>query len=56
MTTTTDESGIMNNFAQEPKMYYAEAPTSQEKTSYILWGAIALVVVAASTVTAIVVS
>ncbi|NJL52830.1 MAG: ssl1498 family light-harvesting-like protein [Hydrococcus sp. SU_1_0] len=39
MTTTTDESGIMNNFAQEPKMYYAEAPTSQEKASYILWGA-----------------
>ena len=56
MTTISDENGIMNNFAKEPQMYYAEAPTSQEKRGYVLWGAIALVVVTASVLTAVVVS
>ncbi len=56
MTTITDEKGIMNNFASEPKMYYAEAPSSQEQRRYVLWGACALVVVAASVLTAVVVS
>lgn len=56
MTTITDEHGIMNNFASEPKMYYAEAPSSQEQRRYVFWGAIALVVIAASAITAVVVS
>jgi hypothetical protein len=56
MTTITDENGIMNNFASEPKIYYAEALTSQEQLRYMLWGAIALVIVAASAITAVVVS
>ena len=56
MTTVTDENGIMNNFASEPQMYYAEAPSSQEKRSYVLWGAIATVLVTASVCTAVVIS
>lgn len=56
MTITTDENGIMNNFPKEPKMYYAEAPSSQEQRTYIIWGAIASIVVAASVLTAVVVS
>jgi hypothetical protein len=56
MTTITDEQGIINNFAKEPQIYYADAPSSQEKRNYILWGAIALVVVAVSVFTAVVVS
>lgn len=56
MTTTTDEKGIMNNFAREPKMYYAEAPSSNEQRRYVLWGAIATVVIAASVFTAVVAS
>ena len=56
MTTISDENGIMNNFAKEPVMYYAEAPSSQEKRGYFVWGAIALVVVAVSVFTAFSVS
>ena len=56
MTTISDEQGIINNFAKEPTMYYAEAPSSQDQRSYVLWGAIASVLVAASVFTAVVVS
>jgi hypothetical protein len=56
MTIITDENGIMNNFAKEPKMYYAKAPSSQEQFRYVLWGVVASVVVAVSVVTAVVVS
>ncbi|MDJ0648426.1 MAG: ssl1498 family light-harvesting-like protein [Xenococcaceae cyanobacterium MO_188.B19] len=56
MTTITDENGILNNFAKEPKMYYAKAPSSQEKRNYLLWGIVGLVVVTASVWTAAVVS
>lgn len=56
MTTITDENGIMNNFPKEPTMYYAKAPSSKEQRRYVVWGALALVVVAASVLTAVVVS
>lgn len=56
MTTISDENGIMNNFAKEPAMYYAEEPSSEDKRSYLLWGAIAFVVVAVSVSTAVIVS
>ena len=56
MTIVTDENGILNNFAKEPAMYYAQAPSAREKRSYIGWGAIALVVVVASVLTAALVS
>ncbi|MDJ0590954.1 MAG: ssl1498 family light-harvesting-like protein [Pleurocapsa sp. MO_226.B13] len=56
MTTISDENGIINNFAKEPQMYYAEEPSSQEQRSYLLWGAIASVVILGSVFTAVVVS
>jgi hypothetical protein len=56
MTTISDENGILNNFAKEPKMYRADAPSSQQQRSYLLWGALASVVVVASVFTAVVVS
>ena len=56
MTTISDENGIINNFAKEPAMYYAEAPSSQEKRNYLVWGAIASILVAASVFTATFVS
>ena len=56
MTTVSDENGIINNFAKEPAMYYAEAPNSKEQRSYLIWGAIALVVVVGSILTAVTVS
>ena len=56
MTTVSDENGIINNFAKEPTMYYAEEPTSQDQRIYVAWGVIALTVVVASIFTAIFVS
>jgi hypothetical protein len=56
MTTISDENGILNNFAKEPQMYYAQAPSNQEQKKYILWGAIALVVIVGSVFTAVFVS
>ena len=35
MTTISDENGIINNFAKEPAMYYAETPSSQEQKGYL---------------------
>ena len=56
MTTISDENGIINNFAKEPQMYCADEPSSQEKRNYVLWGAIASIVIAGSVFTAVVVS
>ncbi len=56
MTTISDENGIINNFAKEPQMYYAETPSNQEQKGYMFWGAIALVVIAGSVFTAVSVS
>lgn len=56
MTSISDENGIINNFAKEPAMYYAEAPSAQEKRGYMIWGAIALLVVIASVSTAAIIS
>ncbi|MEM8831383.1 MAG: ssl1498 family light-harvesting-like protein [Cyanobacteria bacterium P01_G01_bin.19] len=56
MTTISDENGIINNFAQEPQMYYAEAPSNKEQKSYVWQGAIALAVIVGSVLTAVSVS
>ena len=56
MTSVSDENGIINNFAKEPQMYYADEPSSQEQRNYLLWGAIASVVIVGSVFTAVVVS
>ena len=40
MPYTEDESGLLNNFAVEPKMYEAEPPTQQQKKNYMVLGAI----------------
>ncbi len=41
MRYTEDETGLMNNFAVEPKMYEAEPPTGNEKRNYLILGSIA---------------
>lgn len=38
MYTTSDERGILNNFATEPKMYYATAPNPREQRNYAIQG------------------
>jgi hypothetical protein len=46
MPYTEEEGGIMNNFANEPKVYEAKPPTQQEKRNYIILGVLALGLVA----------
>lgn len=45
MPYTTEEGGIMNNFANEPKVYQAEPPTNKEKRNYLILGVLALMLV-----------
>jgi len=45
MPYTTDEGGRLNNFAIEPKVYQAQAPTGTEKRNYAILGAIAAIFV-----------
>lgn len=46
MYTTIDENGILNNYATEPKLYYAEYPNQEQQNLYKIQGAIATLVVA----------
>ena len=45
MRYTEEESGLLNNFAVEPKMYEAEPPTGTEKRNYIILGSMAATLV-----------
>ncbi|MFW6359766.1 MAG: photosystem II assembly protein Psb34 [Chroococcales cyanobacterium] len=47
MYTTTDERGIMNNYANEPNLYFAEYPSLEQQRRYALQGAIATLLVTA---------
>lgn len=56
MPYTTEEGGRLNNFANEPKMYEAEPPTSSQKRNYIILGGLALALLAGLMVVAVSVS
>ncbi len=56
MYTTTDDQGILNNYATEPDMYYAVYPSPEQQRNYLWQGAIATLLVAASILTALAVS
>lgn len=45
MPYTTEEGGLLNNFAREPKVYQAEPPSKKEQRNYIFLGIAALVLV-----------
>lgn len=45
MPYTTEEGGLLNNFAKEPKVYQAEPPTQAQKRNYLVLGIAALVLV-----------
>ncbi len=38
MPYTKEEGGRLNNFAVEPKVYKAEAPTQKEQRNYLIMG------------------
>ena len=42
MYTTVNEQGILNNYAPEATVYYAEYPTVWEQRRYIFQAALAL--------------
>lgn len=42
MPYTKEEGGLINNFAEEPKMYEAEPPSPKQKRNYIILGVLAL--------------
>jgi hypothetical protein len=52
MYTTTDERGILNNYATEPKMYYAEYPTVDRQRQYAFQAAIATLLIVGTVLTA----
>ena len=47
MYTTTNDQGILNNYATEPKPYYAVYPSPQQQRNYFLQGTIATLFVGA---------
>jgi hypothetical protein len=38
MPYTSEEGGLLNNFAKEPKIYQAEPPTATQKRNYVILG------------------
>lgn len=56
MPYTEDETGLLNNFAVEPKMYEAEPPTQKQKKIYMVMGAISAALVVGLIVVAVTVS
>lgn len=52
MRYTTDDRGILNNYAVEPAIYFAEYPSVEQQQRYALQGAIAIVFVALTILTA----
>lgn len=56
MYTTINEEGILNNYAPETAVYYAEYPNQDQKRRYALQGAIAILFVNFLVLTALAVS
>jgi hypothetical protein len=46
MYTTINENGVLNNYANEPKIYYATYPNKQQQIRYAFGGAVATLFVA----------
>lgn len=46
MSYIKDDDGRLNNFAVEPPVYTADAPTKTDKRNYVIMAAIAVVLVA----------
>ncbi len=45
MYSTMDERGLINNFAKETKMYYAEYPATTQQRRYAIQATLAAVLV-----------
>ncbi|AFY51286.1 hypothetical protein Nos7524_5596 (plasmid) [Nostoc sp. PCC 7524] len=47
MYTTINEAGVLNNYATEPQMYYAQYPNQEQQNRYKFQGAVATLLVTA---------
>lgn len=56
MYTTVNENGVLNNYAPEASVYYAEYPAVWEQRRYAFQGAIAFVFVSLLVLTTFVIS
>jgi hypothetical protein len=56
MYTTVNEDGILNNYATEPQMYYAEYPSAEQQRRYAQLGGLAILLISAIIATAVSVS
>jgi hypothetical protein len=56
MYTTVNEEGILNNYAPEVKVYYAEYPAVWEQRRYMFQGAMAILFVGLLVLTTLAVS
>lgn len=45
MITTKDETGVWNNYATEPAMYFATYPSEEQQTRYWLQGGLSVLLV-----------
>jgi hypothetical protein len=45
MYTTTNETGILNNYSKEPKLYYAEFPGKEQQNRYLFQSVVAVLFV-----------
>lgn len=52
----TDETGLLNNFATEPKMYLASSPSPQQRRRYLIQGGLAALFISILALTALSVS
>lgn len=53
---TTNEEGILNNYATEPAVYFAQSPSPEQQQQYAFQGAIAILFVTFTLLTAFAVS
>lgn len=53
---TIDETGVMNNYAVEPDMYFAAYPSVEQQRRYLVQGAVAILLIATTLFTALAVS
>ena len=49
---TTNTEGLLNNYAAEPPIYFAEFPSLEQQQRYVFQGVIALLLVTLSILTA----
>jgi hypothetical protein len=56
MYTTVNEDGVLNNYATEPQMYFAEYPAIWQQRKYAVQGVFASLIVTTLVLVAITIS